>query len=236
MARALLDCGVNAICCTPHTTDWAHAGDSATIQSKVADLQATFNECGIGMKLMPGAEAHLTTTLAADVQRQTVATMNGTSYLLLEFPYDSLPPGFERVVFQLQVQGLRPIIAHPERIAPIADDPNILYELVRWGCIGQLTAMSLSGGFGPRIREISELMIEHNLVHVVASDAHDGQPGGRLFALPDARAAAVRVAGAAGASAMFEEVPERIVAGDQVEMAEPIEYKKRHFGFLKAFR
>lgn len=236
MARALVDSGVTTICCTPHTTDWAHAGDAASIQGKVAELQSLVDERGIHIKLLPGAEAHLTTTLAQDVRRQAVATLNGTPWLLLEFPYDFLPDGFERIIFELQVQGIRPVIAHPERIAPIADDPNILYELVRRGCLGQLTAMSLTGGFGPRIRDVSELMLEHNLVHVIASDAHDAQPDSRLFAFADAQEVAQRIAGSERARALFDGTPARIIAGEAVEPGVPVEYKKRHFGFLKAFR
>lgn len=236
MARALLDQGVTTVCCTPHTTEWATAGDEASILARVDQLRCALVEQSIPLELLPGAEAHITPTLPADVQRHAVPTLNGTPYLLLEFPYDLLPPFFERVVFELQVHGIRPVIAHPERIAPIADDPNILYQLVCRGCLGQLTAMSLAGGFGPRIREVSELMLEHRLVHAIASDAHDAQPGSRLFALADARSSASRLLGEALATALFEDTPARIVAGDPIEPAEPLQYKKKHFGFLKAFR
>jgi protein-tyrosine phosphatase len=235
MARALLDLEVSAICCTPHTADWARAGDAGSIASQVKQLQAELDARGIDLKLLPGAEAYLTPSLPADVERKAIATLNGTSYLLLEFPYDFLPEGFTRVVFDLQVRGLRPVIAHPERIAPIAHDPNILYELVRRGCLGQLTAMSLSGGFGPRIREVSELMLDHNMVHLIASDAHDARPGSRLFALPQARESARRIVGPERSRALFEDTPARIIGGEVVERADPVEYKRR-FSFLKAFR
>jgi protein-tyrosine phosphatase len=229
MARALLDQGVATVCCTPHTTDWANAGDAAAIERRVAELRAAFAERDIGLALLPGAEVHLAPTLAADVAARRTATLNGTPYLLLEFPYDFLPPHFERVVFALQVQGIRPVIAHPERIAPIAEDPNILYGLVSRGCLAQLTAMSLAGGFGPRVREVSEIMLDHRLVHLVATDAHDAHAGSRLFALPEARAAAQRLVGAEAANALFETTPAAIAAGQPVDAAEPLVYKRRTF-------
>ncbi|HLG71327.1 MAG TPA: CpsB/CapC family capsule biosynthesis tyrosine phosphatase, partial [Chloroflexota bacterium] len=186
MAAALVDQGVTQACCTPHTTEWAAAGDEARIGERVVELQASLDERGIGLKLLPGSEAHLSPTLAADVRKRAVAPLNGSQYLLLEFPYDFLPPLFERVVFELQAGGVHPVIAHPERIGPIADDPSILYRLVHRGCLAQLTAMSLAGGFGPRVREVSDLMLEHRLVHAIASDAHDADPRGRLFAIQPA--------------------------------------------------
>jgi protein-tyrosine phosphatase len=236
MAAALVEQGVTQACCTPHTTDWATAGDEARIRQRVAELQETLDEEGIGLKLLPGSEAHLSPALAADIGRRTVASLNGSQYLLLEFPYDFLPPFFERVVFELRAHGVCPVIAHPERIAPIAADPSILYGLVRGGCLAQLTAMSLAGGFGPRVRDVSELMLEHRLIHAIASDAHDADPRGRLFALRPAREAAKRLLGMAAADDLFETTPARIVAGQAVDAPEPVEIKKRHFGFLKAFR
>ena len=230
MGRALVEQGVSRVCCTPHTTDWAHAGDEASILARVDQLRAAFLDQGIALELLPGAEAHITPRLAADIQAHAVPTLNASPYVLLEFPYQQLPPFYERVVFELQVQGFRPIIAHPERIAPIADDPNILCELVRRGCLGQLTAMSLSGGFGPRLRDLSELMLEHRLAHVVASDAHDAQPDSRLFALTEARAVAARLLGAASA-ALFEDTPAAIVAGASVALEEPVPYKKPFLSF-----
>jgi protein-tyrosine phosphatase len=218
MARALLSQGVTAVCCTPHTTEWASAGDEPRIQQRVAELRVALASDGLGLELLAGAEAHITPSLAADVQRHEVPTLNGTPYLLLEFPYDSVPPFYERVVFELQVNGIRPVIAHPERIAPIADDPGIL-----------------SGGFGPRLREVSELMLEHRLVHLIASDAHDAQPDGRLYALEGARSAATRLLGGQPAKALFEDTPARIVAGEPVAAPEPIMPKKRGF-FSRAFR
>lgn len=235
MARALLDQGVSGVCCTPHTTEWAHAGDEARIRARVDELRGALAERHIALELAPGAEAHITPDLPARVSGHDVPALNGTAYLLLEFPYDHLPPFAESVIFELRVHGIRPVIAHPERIGPIADDPNILCGLVRRGCLAQLTAMSLAGGFGPRVREVSELMLEHHLAHIVASDAHDAQPGGRLFAIGEARACARRVLGAE-ADALFDATPAAILAGGPLDAAEPLEYRKRHFGFLRAFR
>lgn len=236
MARALLAQGVSVVCATPHTTDWAHAGDAAQIRERVADLSEELTAGGIELRLLAGAEAHLSPSLAQDVAAGTIPTLNDSGYLLLEFPYDFLPAYYERIVFELQVAGTRVIIAHPERIAPLAEDPNLLYRLVNRGCLAQLTAMSLAGGFGPRPRDVSELLIEHRLVHLIASDAHDAESGGRLEAIAGAQAAATRLLGEEGARKLFRDVPASIISGLPVACDPPIEYKKRHFGFLKAFR
>jgi len=212
MARALLALSVTTVCATPHVNEWSTAPDVGRL---VAELQETLEAEGIELPLLAGAEVRLT-------PRPVPARLNATPYLLLEFPYDSLPPSYEQVIFELQVHGFRPVIAHPERITPIAEDPNILYQLVRRGCLGQLTALSLAGGFGARLREISELMLEHNLIHVIASDAHDC--GDRLQAISEAQALC-----GDRAVELFEETPRKILAGELLKPAPPIEIKKRRF-------
>jgi len=211
-ARALLAQGVTTVCATPHVNEWSTPPDVGRL---IGELQETFEAEGILLPLLCGAEVHLT-------PHPVQARLNASPYLLLEFPYDSLPPSYEQVIFELQIHGIRPVIAHPERITPIAEDPNVLYQLVRRGCLGQLTALSLAGGFGARLREISELMIEHNLIQVIASDAHDC--GDRLQAISEARALCGN-----RAVELFEETPRKILAGEAVKPAPPIEIRKRRF-------
>ena len=222
MARDLVAQGITTVCTTPHTTDLSKLVDTADVRQRVAALQRVLDEEGIGLRLLPGSEARIAPTLVQDVQSGKVPTINGTSYLLLEFPYDSLPPFYERLIFELQVHGIRPIIAHPERIAPIADEPNILFQLVHRGCLAQLTAASLAGAFGPKPREVSEQMLEHNLIHVVASDAHACDE--RLSAVADARRAC-----GARADELWDETPATILAGEPIHTAEPLEIKRRRF-------
>ena len=44
--------------------------------------------------------------------------------------------------------------------------------MIRMGCLGQVTAMSLTGGFGPEVKQLAEDLLIHRLVHLIASDAH----------------------------------------------------------------
>ena len=217
MARALLDQDVTAVCVTPHTTEWSRLGGRSDLLERVTDLQSAFAETGLGLEILPGAEVHIEPHLPDPI------TLNDTPYVLLELPYDALPPSYDRVIFDLQVRGLRPIIAHPERITPIADDPNILFELVRRGCLAQLTAASLAGVFGSRIKDLSQLLLDHHLAHLIASDAHD--TGERLTALPHAR----HVCGYDRWLELTTTVPSRIVAGEPVQPAQPVEVRRRRF-------
>ena len=83
-------------------------------------------------------------------------------------------PTFARPYLQAMLNaGITPVIAHPERQRPFVEEPGLLKELIDMGCISQITATSLVGGYSEEIRRISHDMLEANLIHVIASDAHN---------------------------------------------------------------
>ena len=93
-----------------------------------------------------------------------------TPYLLLEFPTTREPAFLERVLFDLQTRGIRPIIAHVERYQWLQDRPDILFDWVDRGLILQSNA-------GALLREgesekIIRRLIDYNMVKVLSSDAH----------------------------------------------------------------
>jgi protein-tyrosine phosphatase len=83
-----------------------------------------------------------------------------------------VPRFTEQVFYQLYQQGLTPIIAHPERNRAIQENPDLLYDLVEKGALAQLTASSLNGSFGKKVEKLSHQLIDANLIHLIASDAH----------------------------------------------------------------
>ena len=80
----------------------------------------------------------------------------------------------------MQDQGHGIVLAHPERCPAFQRDPELLESLVRAGVLTSITAGSLVGRFGSSVRRFALELMEAELVHNVASDAHDvdrRQPG-----------------------------------------------------------
>src|SRR5699024_5471291 len=100
-------------------------------------------------------------------------------YLLIEFPTMSIPHYADSLFFQLMQDGITPIIVHPERNQEIISNPNRLLDFIDRGALSQLTASSYTRVFGKEIAELSSKLIEANLVHILASDAHNTR--GRSF-------------------------------------------------------
>jgi protein-tyrosine phosphatase len=96
--------------------------------------------------------------------------------------------------------------------------------------LGQVTAMSISGSFGPEVKKTSELFLKHNLVHVIASDAHDVDR--RPLKLSGGVKAAAAVVGKEKAEAMVGEIPQAIVDDEGIpdwgEPENPVKPRKKH--------
>ena len=117
--------------------------------------------------------------LLSDIEKMKYSLLDeDKQYILIEFPTLSIPHYAESLFFQLQQKNIIPIIVHPERNQEIIDDPNVLLSYIEKGALAQLTASSYIGVFGKEIAELSNRLIEANLVHMLASDAHNtrGRP------------------------------------------------------------
>jgi len=214
--RVALQDGVTTLAATPHQKPGQYENSPEAIRGKVADLRLALQEAAISVEIVEGAEVYLCADLLERVREGKVSTLGGTGrYLLLELPYQQTPLRVEETVFQLKLAGVTPVLAHPERIAYFTADMERVEKLVRLGCLSQITAAALLGGFGERTKEFSFRMLERDLVHVISSDAHDTVH--RPPVLSRARDVAAEVVGAERAGQMVSEAPRAICRGEEWE-------------------
>lgn len=112
-----------------------------------------------------------------------------------------------------------PILSHPERNAAIQENPNLMLSLVERGVLGQLTAGSLLGGADRRTRLTARRLLEHGLVHILATDGHNAAQSAPRLA--EALRAAARIVGRERAEAMVTEIPDAILADREVNSPPP---------------
>jgi protein-tyrosine phosphatase len=136
-------------------------------------LNQVLLENNIDLKVLPGQEPRIYGELIADLEVDEIQTLNDSQYLFIEFPSNSVPRYTERLLYDLQLKGLTPVIVHPERNSELMERPETLYKLVEKGALTQVTASSLCGYFGKNIKKFSHELVENNLTHFIASDAHN---------------------------------------------------------------
>ncbi len=213
MARYAVKDGISAVVATPHALGSGFDNSPKKIHQAILDFQNRLDIEKIPLTLHPGAEIHLCPDMARRIMAgETVFLSKNRRCILVEFPFQSVPMGFKEELFQLAVNGITPVIAHPERNPMIGHDPEFLHELAAMGCLVQVNSTSVTGGFGDGIMAVAHRLIEKRLVHVIASDAHSADHR------PPALSLAVKIAqeilkNADEVLGMVETVPKRIIAG-----------------------
>jgi protein-tyrosine phosphatase len=169
MLELAREAGTTAIVATPHA-DLRYRFDAARSKDL---LEALTERCPAGPRLYSGSEVHLTPENMVDVLRRPAAyTLNGGDCILLELPDRLVPSMVDPAIDAFSDAGLRTIIAHPERNPYLQQNFSYAERLVDRGCYLQLTARSLSGGFGPASADAASQLLSRRLAHFVASDAH----------------------------------------------------------------
>ncbi|MBO9130032.1 CpsB/CapC family capsule biosynthesis tyrosine phosphatase [Bacillus sp. 165] len=184
MAQEAAAKGIRTIVATPHRNA-KYKSEVQEILYKVKMLNEQLNQQNIPLNVVPGQEIRLYGEIVPDIMNQSLLTINGANkHIFIEFPSDHVPRYAERLLYEIQLQGIIPVVVHPERNAEIAEQPSLLYNLIKKGALSQITAASVTGAFGKNIKKLSLQLIEHNLTQMIASDAHNTT--NRSFALSEA--------------------------------------------------
>jgi protein-tyrosine phosphatase len=214
MARRAAADGITHARTTPHIHVGRYDNDLAGIAAAAQALQAAIAAEGIGLELSFAAEVRLDYEILPMIEAGRIpflGSLDGYRVLLLEFPHDRVPVGAEEFVLWLLARKIRPMIAHPERNRDVLRDLARIEPFVRMGCLLQVTADAVSGGFGSRCEARAAELLERGWVAVLASDGHD--TGSRPPRMSAGRDAAARLVGAAAARRLTVETPQRILDG-----------------------
>ena len=212
--------GITDLVATPHAQNGVYHNDRADVLNGVAALQEELERVGIPLRLHPGMEVHVHVDLLENLRGGELLTLcDGSNYLLLELPERSIPSCTESILHELQVLGVTPILAHPERNKVLQTQPDRLAEWMETGMLVQLTGGSLLGQFGRSAQRAAEEMVRRNLAHLIASDGH-----GAESRRPYLRAAYRRLAKVASRSAVWEfrERALAVLRGEPCRTAEPL--------------
>jgi protein-tyrosine phosphatase len=211
MAQLAVAEGVHTMLTTSHSAEWLQLGPLALMEEQIATLQAALDAAAIPLTLRPGIEVYLTPETPAHFAAGRVWTLAHSRYMLVETDFGQWPAYLERVLFELQVAGCVPILAHPERYSAIQRDPGLMYTLATRGILGQVTGNALAGVLGPAVQQCALTLLEYGLVQIIASDGHGAFDGKRPPAVAAGLAVATEHLGAEAARAMLTTTPQHIL-------------------------
>ncbi|MGM0438222.1 MAG: tyrosine-protein phosphatase [Bacillota bacterium] len=172
IAKKLSDQGMKKVIATPHYLKGDFIPKTKRVVNLVNKLNLKINNENIDLEILSGSEIYLTENIEKLLEKNKILTLNNTQYLLIELPMHFIPSYFDRVIYNLQIMGYKPIIAHPERYNPIIKNYKLLSEWIDKGAYIQINAGSLLGIYGSEIKKTAEKIINNRLTQFVASDTH----------------------------------------------------------------
>ncbi len=222
LARAALSDGISILAATPHGRSSFGSKNYSVdlVHARLEELRAALAAAQLPLEVVPGTELFGEADLPARLKSGELLTYGNSRTILVEFLNNEIPITIEQVVFALQLAGYRVLVAHPERIRAVRNDPNVLVPLIERGALMQLTADALLGRQGEALQQIAETLLTHRMVHVIASDSH-GTHLQRMPALSAARQRAAELLDAASAEALVHGTPAALLADAPVDLPAP---------------
>ncbi|BAN68620.1 tyrosine-protein phosphatase [endosymbiont of unidentified scaly snail isolate Monju] len=176
LARVAVDAGICHAVMTPHVHPGRYDNHRDGIAAACEDFQQALDAAGIALRVSPGAEVRVSDQVVLQARQgvlPTIGEWEGRPVVLLEFPHSHIPPGSEKLTAFLLRQGYQPMIAHPERNKDVIRRFEKIHPFFEQGCLLQVTAAAVTGGFGSQALKRAWQLLERGWVTVLASDAHN---------------------------------------------------------------
>lgn len=130
MAKQAINEGITAIIATPHYQE-KYRNDKQTIVREAYRLNERLQAEDFPLSIHPGQEVRIFGEVLQEWQEGKIQTLADTNYMFIEFPSNHVPKYTERLFYDMQLEGLIPIIVHPERNQQLIEQPELLYRLVK---------------------------------------------------------------------------------------------------------
>ena len=207
--------GVAGVCLTPHLL--ASAAAAGMPAAHVAAWEALRPLAPTGIVLYRGAEVMLDRPLDERVARDRAVTLNGTRYLLVEFPRAVAGGTVTQAVTRVVELGLVPVVAHPERYACCST-----HTVQQWRQLGALMQVDGPTLLSPRSRGVrARELVQHGLADIGAGDNHGDERG--LKEVWDEFHG--QAGGGVAAQLLFRKNPESLLADEAPAPVAPFSFK-----------
>lgn len=225
--EAMRSSGVAALVTTPHVRGSLPL-QPEELATRMGDLDVGWTRLvAIRDEAVPDLDIRRGAEVLLDTPEPDLADprlrLGGGAFVLVEFPYFTVPPRSTRVIGAIRGNGFVPIIAHPERYRDIASDIDVVDEWRNAGAYLQMNGPSLIGRYGPEARAAASLLLERGWVDYLSSDYHArGETG-----IAEYRDVLSRLGAEAQAEVLMRTNPVRMLNGDPPFPVPPLPPRRR---------
>lgn len=171
LMQSLLDLGFSRCITTPHTIEHVWDNTCESILKKHLEVKTLLPELTSELSLGVASEYMINENFTKLFKSEQLLTLKG-KYVLVEMSYMSPPLQLYDVLFELQIAGYIPVLAHPERYNFFHNNFSEYEKLKKAGCYFQLNLLSLVGYYGPDVTEAAKKLLKKGMIDFTGSDVH----------------------------------------------------------------
>lgn len=172
LIRGMHELGYTKLITTPHIMWDIYKNSADIILARLDKLREALVQENIPVEIHAAAEYFLDDHVAELLQTNQPLLKVSGNMVLTEFSMAYLPHGIKEILFDMQMQGYQPIIAHPERYAYLQANKEFYDELKEIGCLFQLNILSLGGGYGRTVQELAQYLLKKDYYDLLGTDLH----------------------------------------------------------------
>lgn len=164
--------GIKNFVTTPHVLGDVYPNSSALILEKTEIVKKELLARGFNdISFRSAAEYMMDEQFVERLKKKDILTLKD-NFILVEMSYFNAPYNLFDILFEIQLQGYKPVLAHPERYNFYHNDFQKYYQLKKSGCVFQLNLLSLTEQYGKGVQKITQKLLKENLYDYVGTDTH----------------------------------------------------------------
>ena len=172
LIRGMMEFGYKKIITTPHIMWDMYRNDSQVILKGLEQLRSAVKTEGLDIEINAAAEYFLDDHVEGLIKNnEPLLTISG-NMVLVEFSMAHPSMSLKDILFEMQMQGYQPVIAHPERYSFAANDKKFYDELKTIGCLFQLNLLALGNYYGKAVHDLAQYLIKKEYYDMVGTDLH----------------------------------------------------------------
>lgn len=171
LTTALMDFGVKEFITTPHIIQHVWENNTQIINTKKEEVVSLLKKSNLDIPFKAAAEYLMDDHFVKLFQSEPLLTLKD-NYVLVEMSYINAPIQLYDILFDLQVAGYKPVLAHPERYVFYHKNFSEYTKLKKTGCLFQLNMLSAVGYYGEGVFQTTKKLLESGMIDYVGSDVH----------------------------------------------------------------
>lgn len=173
MLKEAVKGGTKKLVLTPHYLPGHYEVPMDKVKIRCEELKVLAKEEALDIEIYCGQEVYFTTNILENYEEKLIGTINNSRYMLIEFNMRNFSvKEVLEVLYELQLKGIVPVIAHPERYNIFIKSPSLINKFIKEGFLFQLNIGSITGEFGKEVKKTADIFLKHRIYSFIGSDAH----------------------------------------------------------------